>query len=127
MSEPTEKTVLGVLYDPLTGRILKRILKEFTVEIAETLEEAREKINELQLNAVITDWTRVNGPEVIKSAKEKGVRKIIVINGGLINDKELKELEKTGVDVVPKPFGIAELINAVRGEVSEIETKNRES
>jgi len=122
MSEKAEKIVLGVVYDPIIGKMINRILeKEFTVEIAGTLEEAREKINELQLNAVITDWTQVNGPEVIKSAKEKGVRKIIVMNGGLINDRELEELEKTGVDVIPKPFEAEELINTIRGEISEME------
>jgi DNA-binding response OmpR family regulator len=128
MSEKAEKIVLGVVYDPIIGKMINRILKkEFTVEIAGTLEEAREKINELQLNAVITDWTRVNGPEVIKSAKEKGVRKIIVINGGLINKRELEELKKTDVDILPKPFELKELIAAVRGEISEMETENREN
>lgn len=121
MPENQKKTILAVVYDPCLGRILHRILKkDFNVEIKNTLEEARQKINETQLNTVITDWTRVNGPEVIKCAQEKGIKKIVVMNGGLIEEKEEKKLEESEIDIISKPFEKNELINLLRKKISKI-------
>jgi DNA-binding response OmpR family regulator len=118
MPETEPKTVLAVAYNPALGRMIKELLlgENFAVEVTESLEEARERINGAPLRAVITDWTRVNGLEVIKYAREKMVETIIVMNGGLISDEQLEQLEETGVDVIDKPFDIEDLINLVRRE-----------
>jgi DNA-binding response OmpR family regulator len=123
MSETEQKKVLAVVYDPNIGRAINRILpkEEFSVEIAMSLEEARSKIKELlAIDVVITDWTQVNGAEVAKAAQEKGVEKIIIMDGGFPQKRELLEgLRESGINIIPKPFNKEELINAVRGEVAK--------
>ena len=135
MSETTKKTVLGVVYDPMIGKILKRILNKigYHTDIieseADASEEVRKRAEQALPDILITDWTQVNGKEVIQTVKEvigkilkeTGEEKKVdkyVINGGLI---EAIELEKLGAKNIPKPFSREELINALRGNVPIME------
>ena len=121
-----QKKALGVVYDHTIGRVINRILKgKFEVEIVTSLEEAHEKINGHL--AVITDWTEVDGREVVKISQERGIKKIIIMNGGLMKDDEIMTLKESGVDIIPKPFDQQDLINAIRGKIAETKTGNEKN
>jgi DNA-binding response OmpR family regulator len=125
MSETEQRKVLAVVYDPAIGKAISRILgtRGYAVEVLESKTDASAKVREMLSNVladvVITDWTQVDGEEVAKAAKQKGVERVIIMNGGLIGQKKSEELEKSGISIIPKVFGKEELINAVRGGVAK--------
>lgn len=108
------RKVLAVVYDPITAKTLRRSLigqegiKE--IEIATTFEEARDRLSQTLPDIVIADWSRVNGGEVAKIAKERGVPNVIIIDGG----ERAGEIAAVGADRVTKPWDMADLMSAVR-------------
>jgi DNA-binding NtrC family response regulator len=141
MSEAEKKQVLGVVYDHIMGKSLKRMFerKEYEVEIIEsrtdTSEEVRKKLNERIFNVLLTEFSHVNPKGVIEAGQEKNVPIMIIMDGGRYTAKDqelLRELIESGVvKTIPKPFSPQELFELIDREAlkevlqSDIpETKN---
>ena len=115
MSDP-EKKILFVTYEPALGRVVSRALgkeSDFpSVEVVKDLDEAQAALQKKLTSVVITDWTRVNGEEVVKASLENDVRGVIVINGG--GQDVADKVEHLGAENLDKPFEFDQLIAAVR-------------
>lgn len=104
-----------VTYDPLLGELIPEMfvgeadIPPFVV--VHTLKAAQDELKSQVFAVMITDWTRIPGPKAIAAAQEAGVPGILVMNGGLATPEEIVRL---GVESIPKPCSIEELIAAVR-------------
>lgn len=120
MTEGEKKQkVLVVVYDNLTERTVRRALNGMEVDGANSFEAAQNKIKNGTYDAVLTDWSQVNGEEIAKLAHNQGVKIIAILNGGhptFTPDKQ-DELLGLGISVIPKPFKINQLINLVKGKI----------
>ena len=136
MSEAIGKNILAIVHYDAIGRTLERIFERSgcAIEVIESAvdasEEVRDRLGELLADVVITDWSGVNGAGIVKVAQEKGVKTIIIMDGGLMKDEEREKFRKSGAaDIVPKPFDVEKLIDLVKRDKIEeaLQTDNSES
>ena len=99
----------------VVGDFLKHLKLE--PKFAFSFDEAKEKIEKENFDTLITDFyldshnSSKNGDQLCKLAKEKGIKKVIIMSG-----RELRELEflakSAGADgFLEKPFRIADVEN----------------
>ena len=117
------KITLAVVYDPMIARTITRGLKREPdmnpVEVVNGFESARDRIllNTLaRIDAVITDWTIVDGAAVIQVAQQQRVRRIILIDGKdpSLSDQQRDQFRNSGVVIVDKPFNMGDLSVAIK-------------
>jgi two-component system NtrC family sensor kinase len=118
------RSVLVVDDEPDIRDTLAEILEHdgFLVDIASSGQEALERIATADYDAVLSDirMPGMNGMELFRRLKDTGsdlVDRFIVVTGDDLSGTVRAFIDETGVPVVEKPFGPADVRRVVRAKL----------